>query len=216
MINSQTRQSPWIAYREIAAQRGTGQPAVNAAAEIIRWKPDRPWFTKVRIMLPLAVIVMIVIVQAVTAWNPLRPMVAGAPNATAAAAGIGTKVRDAPFEFVVTGVERPGKTFPGKNHTTLTASGEFVVVWVDVTNLGDEARRLDCQCQYLLNDKGQAFEPSSAILYTKDALKFVRLINPGTTVKGAPVVFDVPPRTKIVSIELHQSSTSKGVQVKLS
>lgn len=132
------------------------------------------------------------------------------------ATDIGTKVRDGEFEFVVTGVERPAKTFPGKLQTTVTAQGEFVIVRVNVTNIGNEAQPLDCQCQYLLNDKGQGFQPSSAILYTKGALQFVQLIKPGKTVRGTPVVFDVAPGTKIVNIELHDSPVSQGVKVKLS
>jgi hypothetical protein len=52
------------------------------------------------------------------------------------AAAIGTKVRDGKFEFVVAGVEHPGKTFPGKLQTRLTARGEFVIVRVNVTNIG--------------------------------------------------------------------------------
>jgi hypothetical protein len=131
------------------------------------------------------------------------------------APGIGTKVRDGEFEFIVTGVEHPGKTFPGKLRTTLRAQGEFVVVLVDVTNVGHEAQPLDSESQFLLNDKGQTFEPSPAILYTKDALKFVHLINPGNAVKGATVVFDVAPGTKIVTIALHNSPISPGVKVKL-
>ncbi len=185
-------------------------------------------------ILPLALIVVIAIIQAAirggdaetldTARGDSQPAVAGGAQGQTVAGGvqgqaaarIGTRVRDGAFEFVVTGVERPGKTFPGKMQTTLTARGEFVIVRVDVTNVGDEARRLDCQCQYLLNDKGQATSPSTAILYTKDALKYVQLIEPGSTVLGAPVVFDVAPGTKVVNIELHGSSTSPGVQIRLS
>lgn len=177
-------------------------------------------------VLPLAVIVLMVLIQAAIRGNGGETLEASSGNpqpsvevgiqGQAAVAGIGTRVRDADFEFVVTGVERPGKTFPGKTQTTLTAKGEFVIVRVDVTNVGDDARRLDCQCQYLLNDKGQATSPSTAILYTKDALKYVQLIEPGSTVWGAPVVFDVAPGTRVVNIELHGSSTSQGVQVSLS
>ncbi len=181
------------------------------------------------LILPLALLVVMVMMVMIRAAirgedaetlasvsGDSQPAVSGGAQGQAAAAGIGTKVRDGTFEFVVTGVERPGKSFPGKLQTTLTAGGEFVIVRVDVTNVGDEARRLDCQCQYLLNDKGQAISPSSRILYTKDALKYVELIYPGVTVIGAPVVFDVAPETLIVNIELHGSSTSQGVRVRLS
>lgn len=179
----------------------------------------RRWSTKVRIIL-LALIIVFAIIQVVhgerdpglsdTAVSQRQ----GAPNE--AGPGIGTKLGDGMFEFVVTGVARPGRTFPGKLNTTLTARGEFVIVLVNVTNVGTAAQRLDWASQYLLNDKGQAIEPSSAVLYTRDALKFVQLIHPGITLEDTPLVFDVAPGTKIAVIELHGSPTSPGVQVRLS
>lgn len=186
----------------------------------------RPWFKKKRFILPLASVVSMVLIQADngrgntgtlnTAEGFTDKTVTSAPLAEAVAAAIGTKVRDGKFEFVVTGVEHPGKTFPGKLHTTLTARGEFVIVRVNVTNIGNEARSLDSRSQFLLNEKGQTLEPSSAILLTRDALEFVHLINPGNMLKGAPVLFDVAPGTKIVNIELHDTSFSQGVKVRLS
>jgi len=77
-------------------------------------------------------------------------------------------------------------------------------------------QRLGCSCQFLFNDKGQQFVTSPAILSTKDALKYVEWINPGKTVKNASVLFDVPPGTKVLNIELHDSPSSHGVRVKLS
>jgi len=127
-------------------------------------------------------------------------------------------VRDGKFEFVVTGVEHPGKTLAGKAGETLTAKGEFVVVRVNVTNIGDQTRTPNCTCQILFNDKGQKFEPSSAILSLKDSSKFFfkKHQPPANTVTGAPLLFDVAPGTKVASIELHDSILSDGVKVKLS
>ena len=186
----------------------------------------RPWFKKTGFILPLSLVLFLVIVVAVNATGDRGTAipatgdslskVESAPQVEAPVAGIGRKVRDGAFEFVVTGVERPGKTYPGKLQTTLTARGEFVIVRVNVTNIGKQEQGLDSQSQFLSNDKGQTIEPSSAILYTKDALKFVQLIEPGSTVKGAPVVFDVAPGTKIVNVELHDAPCSQGAKVKLS
>ena len=116
----------------------------------------------------------------------------------------------------MTGVERPGKSLVGKMDETLTAHGEFVIVRVNVTNVGNEAQSPDCSCQLLHNEDGREFEPSPAILSTTGALKFVRRIDPGETVKDFIVLFDVAPGTKAVNIELHDSPFSQGVQVKLS
>lgn len=190
-------------------------------------KATLPWFKNKLIIVPLAAVVLIVIILAATgrfdrgtsdtAKSGVQPTVTSTPQALAATAGIGTKVRDGKFEFVVTGVEHLGKTFEGKVGKKLTAQGEFVMVRVNVTNIGSEAQApLDCQCQVLFNDKGQKLETSPAILSTKEALKFVQIISPGDTVEGAPVLFDVPPGTKLDNIELHGFPTSQGVKVKLS
>jgi hypothetical protein len=181
-----------------------------------------PWFRQ-RFLPPLALILLMVIIQATygggwnspSTGNDSLSKVTSAPRTSAVAAGIGTKVRDGKFEFVVTSIERPGKALPGKNGTTLRAHGEFVIVRVTVTNVGSVAQSLDCQCQVLFNDKGQKFGTSSAILSTKDALKFVRTIDPGTTVTNAVVLFDVAPGTKISDVELHDSALTQGAKVML-
>jgi hypothetical protein len=182
-----------------------------------------PWFRKKRIFLPLALIVVAVTILATFGggWSWLiagggsRPTAATAPSSRTSGE-IGTKVRDGTFEFVVTGVERPGKTLPGKLNTTLTAQGEFVIVRVTVTNVGETAQSADCQCQLLVNDRGEKFKPSPLILATKDALKFVQRIEPGSTVKDVVVLFDVAAGTKVVNIELHDSASTSGAKVKLS
>jgi hypothetical protein len=185
-------------------------------------RAPNPWFRKKRYFLPLTVVVVAVTILATFGggWSSLTgsrssQQVAAAPSARASG-DIGTKVRDGTFEFVVTGVERPGKTVPGKLNTTLKAQGEFVIVRVDVTNIGKAARSADCQCQLLVNDQGEKFTPSPLILATKDALKFVRRIEPGTTVKDVVVLFDVTAGTKVVNIELHESASTSGAKVRVS
>jgi hypothetical protein len=188
----------------------------------------RPWFKKPGIILLLSLVLFLVVVVAVNATGDRgsaipatgdsQSKVESAPQVEApvAVAGIGRKVRDGTFEFVVTGVERPGKTLVGKLDEMLTAHGEFVVVRVNLTNIGNEAQSPDCSCQLLHNEKGREFEPSPAILSTTGALKFVQRIDPGETVKDVLVLFDVAPATKVANIELHDSPFSQGVQVKLS
>jgi hypothetical protein len=131
------------------------------------------------------------------------------------APGIGSPVRDGKFEFVVTRVERPGNTI-GESFTRQTAQGEFVIVYVNVTNIGDKAQTLSSSGQVLINDKGQKFEPSSAIFSLPNADKvFLENINPGNVVTDAPLLFDVAPGTVLSEIELHDSIFSGGVTVKL-
>jgi hypothetical protein len=196
----------------------------QAMAEKARSRKSPPWYKKKRFLLPSALTVLLLIILGANGgldsdiMNIAKPD--PQPTATtvpkAAPPVIGSTVVDGTFEFVVTGVERPGKTMPGKNGTTLTAKGEFVIVKVNVTNIGGAAQSLDCQCQLLFNDKGKRYIPSPAILSTKDAMKFVEMIEPGITVKGAVMLFDVAPGTTLAHIELHDTPQTDGVKVTLS
>ena len=215
MTNHQSTPSSWSTSPEDAAAQAAVQPGTQATAEKARRKANRPWFKKKRFILPLTLIAVVVIILAVNSRSGTRT-VTSPPKAKAVAADIGTKVRDGTFEYVVTGMERPGKTLTGKVGKTLTANGDFVIVHVDITNIGDVPQSPDCSCQRLVDDKGQEFEPSSAILSTLEALKFVQLINPASTVDDVLMLFDVAPGSKVVAIELHDSPLSQGVRVNLS
>ena len=115
----------------------------------------------------------------------------------------------------MTGVEHPGKTLAGTAGKTLTAIGEFVIVRVDVTNIGTAPLTPDCSCQILIDDKASEFKPSPSILSTKEALRFVQRINPGETAKDVVLLFDLALGTTVGSIELHDSQLSPGVMVNL-
>jgi len=192
----------------------------HTAAGRANFKAVRPWFRKKRFVLPPALLLALLIVLAAggglggtseTAKSTTRPTFSGS-----AAARIGTMLRDGRLEFVVTGVDRPGRTLAGKAGETLTAKGEFVIVRVNVTNTGNDTRPPNCSCQFVFNDQGHKFPTSPAILSTKETLKFVQRISPGDTVDGVLMLFDVPTGTKVVNIELHETPTSPGVKVRLS
>ena len=120
-------------------QQTTPSPALAAPNDATqRRRPAGPWFTRRRILLPLALLAMVVVVAAVNGVGQTRTA-PKAPQAAVLVADIGSKVQDGTFEFVVTGVEHPGKTMTGKVGSTLTAKGEFVIVRVDVTNNGKAA-----------------------------------------------------------------------------
>lgn len=197
----------------------------------------RPWYKKKRFLIPIALLFIIIV------WpkggNDGQPPAAG-PEVTRepadegpadeepaeeepaeeepvapAVAELNTPVRDGNFEFTVTGVERVGTTI-GEDFLQETAQGEFIIVRVNVTNIGDEAATLSSSGQVLYNEGGQQYEPSSAIFALPDADKFfLENINPGNTVTGAPLLFDVPPGTVLDRIELHDSFFSGGVDVSL-
>ena len=128
---------------------------------------------------------------------------------------IGSPATDGEFTFTVTRVERVGTTI-GEDFLEETAQGEFVIVYVDVTNTGTEARTLSSSDQVLYDDQDRQFEASSAIFALPDADKaFLENINPGNTVTDAPLLFDVPPGAVLDRIELHDVFFSPGVLVSL-
>jgi hypothetical protein len=91
----------------------------QAKAEKAYRRATRPWFKKKRFILPLAVVLLIAIFAATSGGDdagsdPTTSSQSGAKGDTEAAKGaaVGDKVRDGKFEFVVTKVERPGKSLP--------------------------------------------------------------------------------------------------------
>ncbi|MDQ0842564.1 DUF4352 domain-containing protein [Streptomyces sp. V1I6] len=127
--------------------------------------------------------------------------------------GIGDPVRDGKFEFTVTrvqpGVQKIGGEF-GKE-----AQGQFILVHMTVSNIGDEAQHFDGDAQKLFDVKDREFSADAlAAIYLEESKSFLNEINPGNKVKGI-VVFDVPKDVKPVKLELHDSIFSGGVAVDL-
>lgn len=136
------------------------------------------------------------------------------PPAEAGAAGIGEPVRDGKFEFTVTGIEA-GVAEIGNESFGEQAQGQFVLVQLTVTNIGDEPQTLFDDNQTLVDDQGREHSANTmAGIYLEDNDTFVNEINPGNTVDGT-IVFDIPTDAVPVSIELHDSAFSGGVSVKL-
>jgi hypothetical protein len=97
-----------------------------------------------------------------------------------------------PFEFTVTGIQPPVETV-GEDFLAEEAQGQFIIVRVTVTNVGDEARTLHASSRYLYDADGRRFETSSALFTLEDADKvFLENINPNNTVADAPLLYDVP------------------------
>lgn len=134
-----------------------------------------------------------------------------------ATATIGRSVRDGGFSFVVTSVPPPKRTLQSRTGAKQTADGTFVVVRLDVTNIGPAPRTLKATDQFLVSDTGRRFATSAMIASLPGTEKILlEKINPGHTVGAAPLVFDVPAGTRIAGIELHESLSSTGVKVRLS
>jgi hypothetical protein len=133
----------------------------------------------------------------------------------AAAPGIGDKVRDGKFEFVVTGMDC-SKTRVGDEYLHAEAQGKFCIISVIVTNIGDEAQMFSGSSQkaFDMSDASYDNDSGAEIYINKNADTFLNNINPGNTVHGK-VLFDVPQTTTLITIELHDSFWSRGVKVDL-
>ncbi|WP_251149785.1 DUF4352 domain-containing protein [Cellulosimicrobium sp. Marseille-Q4280] len=128
--------------------------------------------------------------------------------------GIGTAVRDGKFEFTVTSVET-GVPSVGDEFLSEQAQGQYVLVHMTVTNIGDEAQMFDGSSQELTDTVGRTHSSDgSAAIYLGDANSFLTDINPGNSVEGT-VVFDIPADAVPASIDLHDSFFSGGVEVAL-
>jgi hypothetical protein len=123
-------------------------------------------------------------------------------------------VRDGQFEFTVTKVQKGVKTV-GDEYFNEKAQGQFVLVSVTVSNIGDSPQTLSDSSQKVRDAKGREFSTDTgAAIYLKDNKVFFEEINPGNSVKGT-LVFDMPKGTAPASIELHDSPFSGGVTVQL-
>ena len=130
--------------------------------------------------------------------------------------GIGDKVRDGKFEFVVTKIDC-SKSKVGSQYLNKKAQGKFCLVNVSVKNIGKEAQLFHGSSQKATDAKGTEYSNDGAAeLYANDDnATFLNEINPGNSAKGR-LIFDVPKSVKLTALELHDSPFSGGVEVSLS
>ncbi len=210
---------------------GDGAPATAAR---------RSWFARHKILTAIgAVVLLVIVMNAVNGGDDAATPATGGSSASQAtesdaasqdgaestenepaedsepaAATIGTPVRDGKFEFTVTSLE-PGVEHIGSDGFGVDAQGQFLLVHVTVTNIGDEAQYFDGSSQDLTDTEGRTHSAdSSAAIYLDDSNSFLNQINPGNSVDGV-VVFDIPVGAVPASIELHDSAWSGGVTVSL-
>jgi Domain of unknown function (DUF4352) len=143
----------------------------------------------------------------------------GTSSVAAPAPGIGDKVRDGKFEFVITKVTHAksvGDTSLGLGDT---AQGRYVILHIRVTNIGTEAQTLDDSSQYVYDAAGRKFSASTSADIDLSGANgqnntWFEDINPGNSVHGR-IAFDLPAGDNAVKAELHDSAFSDGVTVKL-
>jgi Domain of unknown function (DUF4352) len=142
-----------------------------------------------------------------------------APAAEPAIAPAGSAVRDGQLEFRVAKIERLKAVGDPTTNWVLqtTAQGEFIVVTMQVTNVGSVPATYFGQNQKLIAPDGQQFAAdASANTYVNREIGIVPTINPGNWIWGR-VAFDVPVGTPPggMKLELHDSVFSGGVNVQI-
>jgi len=139
---------------------------------------------------------------------------ADAPAPEASTFGIGQPAADGKFSFVVSSVDC-SQTRIGNEYFGTDAQGQFCMVNVAVSNIGDKAQTFFGDNATLFNAQGQEFSADTeAAVYLEDSASIYEEINPGNTL-NSKVVFDVPAGTVPTSVELHDSAFSGGVTVSL-
>ncbi|CAM3488470.1 DUF4352 domain-containing protein [Isoptericola cucumis] len=188
-------------------------------------KANRNWFARHKVLTGVGAVAAIGIVGSAMGGGgeepPAPAAVADTTTTDAAAkaepektAAIGDAVRDGKFEFTVTDVE-DGVESVGDEYLSETAQGQYVLVHVTVENIGDESQMFYSGNQYAYDGKDREYSADDeAGIYLDDSEAFLNDINPGNKVEGV-VVFDVPEKSGLTSIELHDSAFSDGVTVDL-
>lgn len=221
--HQQAQQQGYIGHPQPGQPQLPPQVVVQMAAP-----PRKNFFARHKIITALLVIIVVAAVsQAVSGGDEpaTTPAATGGASTTAiadsadtvdapTAPGIGAAVADGKFQFTVTSLE-PGVSHLGDATFGVDAQGQFLLVHVTVTNVGDEAQYFDSSSQKLLDAQGRTHSAdSSAAIYLPDSNSFLTSINPGNTVEGI-VVFDIPADATPASVELHDSPFSGGVTVAL-
>lgn len=212
-----------------SAQPGQWQPAYPPAPPV----KQQNWFMRHKIISGILGLVLIGGVSSALGGGgdeptTAAPTTASSPATTAAPAaakpaakpaekkapGIGAKVRDGKFEFVVTKIE-DGGTQVGDSTFGEKAQGQFTLVHLSITNIGDKPQTMFTDNQTVIDGQGRKFTPNSmAGIHLENNDVWIQEINPGNTVRGT-LVFDMPKGSKPASIQLHDSMFSGGVTVSL-
>ncbi|SUD48863.1 Telomeric repeat-binding factor 2 [Nocardia otitidiscaviarum] len=141
--------------------------------------------------------------------QPAAPTPAAPPKNDVAPAG--SAVRDGQFEFVITNVEQ-GTTRVGGGFWGEEAKGEFVLVSVDISNVGKRAQTYFGSNQVLIDDQNREFEASFSANAALNDYGSHEDLNPGHKV-SVVIAFDVPVGVVPVAIEFHGSMFSGGAKV---
>ena len=147
------------------------------------------------------------------------PTTADKAKAAATAAPAGSAVRDGKFEVQVLNVSKAQQASSPDGNQFMIAKpqGEFIILTLNVTNIGNEQQSFFSNNQKLIDGSGRQYGSSSeADMYLNSGggSSFAE-INPGNSIQ-AKVAFDVPVGTVPKALEVHDSMMSGGTTVALS
>jgi hypothetical protein len=122
-------------------------------------------------------------------------------------------VRDGKFEFRVLSMARAAQAGDLSNQFMIVdAQGEFIILTLSVTNIGDQAQSYFGTNQKLVDASGREYEANSAAdMWANEGTGD---INPGNSIQ-VQAAFDVPPGTQPAELEVHDSMFSGGAKVRL-
>ena len=192
----------------------------EAAAARARAKSLRPWFKKKRFIIPIALVLMIFISQAVKGGDQKRDNSSSPSQSsqqedqTQKKVGIGSPAVDGKFSFTVTKVQC-GISSVGSDYLNVEPQGQFCRIALSIENIGNEPQTMFADDQYLYDSQGRKFSvDNTASIYDDGSDSWLKEINPGNTL-SQNLIFDVPVGTALDHIELHDSTFSSGVEVSL-
>ncbi|WP_232050275.1 DUF4352 domain-containing protein [Actinoplanes sp. OR16] len=130
-------------------------------------------------------------------------------------AGVGDPVRDGKFEFVVSRVDC-SRTSVGIEHLERTADGRYCVVTLSVRNIADEPKYLIGAAQKAFDTSGASYgnDELTAVYLNRDTRTLFEKLDPGEKVTGV-LVFDIPQKARLETLELHDFMLSGGVTVSI-
>lgn len=92
--------------------------------------------------------------------------------------------------YTVTDVRTQGAV--GGLYGSEEAAGEFVIVRIQIENVGDESFQLSSNVFHLVDEQERTYDTDpDAMVYLDNSMSYEQ-VNPGLTIEGV-VVFDVPP-----------------------
>ena len=121
---------------------------------------------------------------------------------------LGDEISAGQFKWKVISVKRfaqIGQSF-GDTFMGVKANGEFLLLDVEVENIGKSAQLLSDSFLILIDDQGREFSADStaAMYFPQGEALFFETLNPGVVKKGK-IAFDVPKGLKIVNAKISDS-----------